>query len=184
MFLHTERLILRNFVEDDVDAFFAYRNEPETAKYQSWNIPYPREQAEKFIESIKYMNAPRQGHWLQVAIELKQTNQLIGDIGCFVKQDDARQAMIGFTLSSTYWRNGYMSEAVLCWLGYLFEDLDMHRVTADCDIENTASFRLLEKVGFRREAHFVESYPVNGVYTSEYHYGLLQREWREMIGRR
>ena len=52
------------------------------------------------------------------------------------------------------------------------------------DAENIASYRTLEKLGFRREAHFVESYLMDGVYTSEYHYGLLQREWRENLKQR
>ena len=183
MFLHTKRLILRNFSESDIDVFLAYRNDPEVAKFQGWNVPYLREQAEKYISSIKDMNAPKQGDWLQIAIELKETNELIGDIGCFIKPEDARQATIGFTLASKYWGKGYAAEAVRCWLGYLFDDMNIHRVTADCDTENTASFHLLEKIGFRREAHFIESYPVHGSYASEYHYGLLQREWQTMIGR-
>ena len=58
----------------------------------------------------------------------------------------------------------------------------MHRVTADCDTENIGSWKTLEKLGFRWEAHFVESFPVYGGYTSEYHYGLLQQEWRAKIG--
>jgi aminoglycoside 6'-N-acetyltransferase len=183
MFLHSKRLVLRNFEENDIDVFVAYRNEPEVAKFQGWGTPYSRSQAEKYVASVKDVNAPKQGGWLQVAIVLKENNELIGDIGCFIKPDDARQATIGFTLASKYWRKGYAYEAVRCWLGYLFDDIDIHRVTADCDTENDASFGLLEKLGFRREAHFIESYPVNGVYTSEYHYGLLQREWRTMIGR-
>ena len=183
MLLHTKLLILRNFSEGDIDVFLAYRNEPEVAKFQSWSIPYSREQAERFISSIKDMNAPKQGSWLQIAIALKENDELIGDIGCFIRPEDARQATIGFTLASRYWGKGRASEAVRCWLGYLFDDIDIHRVTADCDTENTASFPLLEKLGFRREAQFIESYPVNGVYTSEYHYGLLQREWRIMTGR-
>ena len=95
-----------------------------------------------------------------------------------------RQARIGFTLAAKYWRNGYISEVIPYLLEYLFEDMDIHRVAADCDVENIASFRTLEKLGFRREAHFVESFLVNGGYTSEYHYGLLQREWREKFKRR
>jgi RimJ/RimL family protein N-acetyltransferase len=66
-------------------------------------------------------------------------------------------------------------------LEYLFEDMDMHRVSADCDAENIASYRTLEKLGFRREAHFLESFYFNGIFTSEYYYGMLQREWRERV---
>lgn len=181
MLLQTSRLILRNFIENDLESFLAYRNDPEVAKYQGWGIPYLREKAGKFISSMKEKNVPKQGDWIQFAIALKDTDELIGDLGCYIKKDDARQAVIGFTVASNHWRKGYAVEVIPCLLEYLFEDMDMHRVTADCDVENVASYRTLEKLGFRREAHFIESFPVNGVYMSEYHYGMLQREWREKL---
>jgi len=183
MFLHTKRLILRNYLDNDLDALFALRNDAEVARFQGWTMPYSLENAEDLISSTRDMHAPKQGVWLQIALALKTTDELIGDIGCFVKKEDARQATIGYSLASRYWGMGYAFEAVRGWLGYLFDDLDMHRVVADCDTENTASYRLLERLGFRREAHYVENFSVNGEYKSEYHYGLLQREWREMSGR-
>jgi RimJ/RimL family protein N-acetyltransferase len=183
MYLQTARLVLRNFIDDDLEPFLAYRNEPEVAKYQGWEIPYPRENAKAFILSMKERTAPKQGGWIQFAIALKDTDELIGDLGCYIKEDDVRQARIGFTLAPKYWRKGYISEVILCLLEYLFEDMNVHRVVADCDVENVASYRTLEKLGFRREAHFVESYLMDGIYTSEYHYGLLQREWRENLKR-
>ena len=53
MYLQTARLTLRNFIENDLESFLAYRNDPEVAKYQGWGIPYPHEKAEKFISSMK-----------------------------------------------------------------------------------------------------------------------------------
>lgn len=178
MYLHTQRLLLRNFANSDLEPFLAYRNDPEVAKFQGWDFPYPREKAAAFIENMKDMHAPKMGQWIQLAIELKETGELIGDVAYRVKNNDARQAAIGYSLASTYWRKGYATEALTALLDYLFEDVDMHRVAADCDVENTSSWKTLEKLGFRREAHFVESFFVNGKYTSEYHYGILQREWR------
>ena len=179
MYLHTTRLILRNFLDSDLESFLAYRNDPIVAKSQGWGILYPREKGEAFILSMKERVALKQNDWIQYAVALKDTDELIGDLGCYIKKDDVRQARIGFTLAAKYWRKGYISEVIPYLLEYLFEDMDIHRVAADCDVENIASFRTLEKLGFRREAHFVESFLVNGVYTSEYHYGLLEREWRE-----
>ena len=178
MLIRTNRLVLRNFSLADVNAFVAYRNDPEVGKYQGWEIPYPREKGEMFIREVMDLGTPVQGEWIQVAIALKDTNDLIGDIGCKLKGEDARQAVIGYRIASAHWRKGYSFEAVQAWLDHLFDDLDLHRVVADCDTENTASYRLLEKLGFRREAHFIESYLENGIYTNEYHYGMLQREWR------
>jgi aminoglycoside 6'-N-acetyltransferase len=181
MYSHTARLILRNFLEDDLGSFLAYRNDPLVAKYQGWGIPYPREKGEAFLSSMKERVAPKQGDWTQFAIELKETGEMIGDLGCYIDKNDIRQARIGFTLAAKHWRKGYITEVIPLLLDYLFEDMDMHRIVADCDADNVASYRTLEKLGFRREAHFVESFLVDGVYTSEYHYGLLQREWRENL---
>jgi len=179
MYLQTARLTLRNFIDRDLEPFLTYRNDSDVAKYQGWGIPYPREKGKAFILSMKDRVALKQDGWIQFAVALKDTDELIGDLGCYIKKDDIRQARIGFTLASKHWRRGYITEIVPHLLDYLFEDMDIHRVVADCDVENIASYRTLEKLGFRREAHFVESYLVDGVYASEYHYGMLQREWRE-----
>ena len=179
MLLQTPRLILRNFTETDLEPFLAYRNEPEVAKYQGWDFPYARDKAERFISSMMNKIALKQGDWLQYAIALKETDELIGDLGVYAKREDARQVAIGFTIASKHWRKGYAFEVIPFLLEYLFEDMDMHRVIADCDSENIASYRTLEKLGFRREAHFVDSFLFKGAYTSEYHYALLQREWHE-----
>jgi aminoglycoside 6'-N-acetyltransferase len=133
----------------------------------------------KLIGDVRDMHAPKQGAWLQLAVERKDTTEMIGDLGCYIKRDDARQAMIGFTIARAYWRKGYAAEAVRRLLEYLFDDLDLHRVVADCDVENAASWHTLERLGFRREAHYVESLFFKGEYTSEYHYGLLHREWKD-----
>lgn len=114
----------------------------------------------------------------QFAIAMKDTDELIGDLGCYVKKEDVRQAVIGFTIASKHWRRGYATEVIPCLLEYLFEEMNMHRVTADCDAGNVASRRTLEKLGFRREAHYVESFLFKGIYADEYYYGMLQREWR------
>jgi RimJ/RimL family protein N-acetyltransferase len=179
MYLQTKRLVLRNFIDSDLEPFLAYRNDPEVAKYQGWGIPYSLEKGEAFVSSMKERVALKQGEWIQFGIALKETDELIGDLGCYIKEDDMRQARIGFTLAAKHWRKGYITEVIPHLLEFLFEDMDIHRIVADCDVDNVASYRTLEKLGFRREAHFLESYLMDGVYASEYHYGMLQREWRE-----
>lgn len=178
MLLHSQRLLIRNFKDSDIESFLAYRNIREVSQYQGWRVPYPREEGMQLINQMKDMNAPKAGHWLQLVIELKEIGEMIGDLGVRVNQEDARQAVIGFTIAPAHWRKGYAVEAITCLLEFLFDDLDLHRVSADCDVENISSSRTLEKAGFRREAHFIESFPMGGRYGSEYYYGMLQREWR------
>ena len=178
MVLQTPRLILRNFIEADIEPLLTYRNIPEVAIYQGWQMPYPRESAEKLIVEMQSMESPVVGQWFQMAITLGDTGEMIGDVGMHIIRNDPRQARIGYTIAPKHWRKGYATEVILSMLGFLFDALDLHRVSADCDVENTGSWRALEKAGFRREAHFVESYPMGGYYSSEYVYAILQREWR------
>lgn len=178
MLLRTPRLLIRNFTATDLEAFLAYRNDPEIAKYQGWSLPYPREKAEELIREMQDPRTHKIGEWLQLALTLESTRELIGDTAFVILGDDARQASVGFTIASAHQKKGYGTEAMTALLDYLFADLGLHRVIADCDTENTGSWRTLEKLGFRREAHFVESLLVGEEYTSEFHYGLLQREWR------
>jgi RimJ/RimL family protein N-acetyltransferase len=181
--LEADRLLLRQFKDSDLESFLAYRNDPEVARYQSWDVPYPRDQAIKFVEAMQAA-LPSQNDWLQLAIELKSSHEMIGDVAFSIKRDDQRQAFIGYSLARPYWRNGYAFEAVSCLLAFLFGELNLHRIVAECDVENSASWKLLEKLSFRREAHLVENIFFKGAYGSEYHYAILAREWQGQMPRK
>lgn len=178
--LETERLLLRQFQDSDLETFLAYRNDPDVARYQGWNVPYQRKSAKNFIDYMTVAVPATQGEWFQAALELKVTHELIGDVGFLIKQEDAQQAAIGYSLVHRYWGRGYAYEAVSRLLAYLFGGLDLHRVIAECDVNNTASWKLLEKLGFRRESHLLENVYFKGEYGSEFHYAMLSREWKEM----
>lgn len=177
----TERLLLRQFSRSDLETFLAYRNDPEVAKYQSWDVPYPREKAIEFIQKMS-ITIPFHSSWLQLAVELKSTGKMIGDVAFFITRDDERQAMIGYSLARPFWGHGYAAEAVSRLVAYLFGELKLHRISAECDVENVPSWRLLERLGFRREAHLIENIFFKGAYGSEYHYAMLRREWKQRWG--
>ena len=113
------------------------------------------------------------------SIELKSTKQLLGDCAFHIMESDIQQAYIGITLSRPNWGKGYGEEACRRLLDYLFDELILHRVVAECDVENTASSTLLERLGFRREAHLIENIWFKGAWGSEFHYAMLEREWKK-----
>jgi RimJ/RimL family protein N-acetyltransferase len=182
MILETERLILRPFRDSDLEPFLAYRSDPEVARYQGWDMPYTAEKAAEFIAEMKNSPPRPPGEWYQLAIELKANQRMIGDCAFCILAEDQRQAEIGYTLSRDYQGSGYGAEAVRRLLGYLFDELQLHRVRANTDAENTASARLLERVGMRREAHHIQSLWFKGRWSSEYWYALLRDEWSEFSG--
>ncbi len=179
----TKRLILRAFQDTDLDAFIAYRSDPHTAQYQSWDTPFSRDQGIALIEEMKALRPAIPGQWYQIAVELKASSTLVGDCAFCVLTEDPRQAEIGFTLAPLQRGNGCATEAVQGLLTYLFADLSLHRVRAICDVENVSSASLLERVGMRREAHFVESVWFKGRWSSEYWYAMLRHEWLTMDNR-
>ncbi len=183
MLLETDRLLLRSFHDADLESFVDYRSDPQVARYQGWDAPYSVARAMEFVEEMKHKRPGAQGEWYQIALELKAGGQMIGDCAFHVLAEDARQAEIAFTLSRAHQGHGYATEAVTRLLDYLFQDLDLHRVRAICDAENSASAKLLERIGMRREGSFVENIWFKGQWGSEFYYGLLQREWLSKRGR-
>lgn len=175
--LKSQRLRLRPFQESDLDTFASYRSDPDIARYQSWNTPYTRDQAAAFFKKMRLAQAGTPGTWYQIAVERLNQPGIIGDCAFQVLEEDSAQARFGVTFSKTYQKQGFASEAIRCLLDYLFGDLKLHRVTAICDVENLASAKLLERVGMRREGHFIENIWFKGAWGSEYSYAILQSEW-------
>src|SRR5216684_926838 len=187
--LETPRLRLRHFTDSDFVLFMAYRNDPEVARYQGWEgISEP--EARAFIQEQKEVQPGVPGHWFQIAIELKETGILVGDCALKIEEHDERQAEIGYTLSRAYQGRGIASEAVSCVLEYAFVTLGMHRVIAITDCGNAASVALLERLGLRREGHFLQNVWFKGKWVDEYLYAILKEEWlrsraqrRDSLGR-
>lgn len=180
--LETTRLRLRRFTDADLPIFMAYRNDPEVARYQSWERINELE-ARVFIQEQKEAQPGIPGLWFQIAIELKETGMLVGDCALKIEEYDERQAEIGFTLSRAYQRRGIALEAVSGVLDYAFLTLGLHRVLAITDCENSQSVALLERLGLRREGHFIQNVWFKGKWGNEYLYAILQEEWQNIRDR-
>lgn len=171
----TDRLVLRRLHDGDAAAFAAYRSDPEVARFQSWEAPYPVDQARALIAGMRDVALAEPGAWLQVGIEA--AGRLVGDVAVHVDGDDPRQARLGFTLAPDAQGHGYASEAVRAVIHLLVTEHAIHRVSADCDARNARSWALLERVGMRREAHLLQSAWWKGEWTDEYVYAVLAEEW-------
>jgi RimJ/RimL family protein N-acetyltransferase len=174
--LETPRLIIRRFQDKDLAAFVEYRNDPEVARYQSWDSISPPH-AQSFIQEQKKIEPGIPGQWFQFAVEHKATGELAGDCGLCVTVLDARQAQLGVTFARAHQRQGLATEAVTAVLDFAFINLDLHRVVAIVDAENTASARLMERAGLRREGHFLKNTWFKEHWSDEYLYAVLQAEW-------
>ena len=174
--IETARLRLRRFGDADLPAFIAYRNDPDVARYQSWE-GISEAEAVAFVREQQTAPAGEPGEGLQIAIERKDSGRMIGDCFFKVMEDDPRQAEIGYTLAREAQGHGFATEAVAALLTWAFPTFDLHRIIAILDVKNTASVALLERLGLRREGHFRENIWFKGAWGDEYLYAILRDEW-------
>lgn len=174
--VRTARLVVRPLERGDVTRFTAYRNDPEVARYQDWELPYTRDLAHALVDSQEGLTGPRPDEWVQLAIE-DASGVLVGDLAVWLDHT-AELAMIGYTLSPAAQGRGYATEAVGAVVDRLFDRLGVHRVAATLDPRNLASARLLERLGFRYEGRGVAAAYVRGEWTDDDRYAVLRDEWR------
>ncbi len=172
----SQRLVIRRFRAADVASLAAYRSDPEVARHQGWQAPYPREVAASFVASLAGDDPDTPGEWSQLALEEVASGTHVGDVG-FHADEDGRTARIGITLARAAHGRGLATEALTMLLDYLFLERHKHRVVADCDPRNDAVVALLERIGMRREAHHIASFRDGDTWTDEYVYALLADEW-------
>ena len=175
-FFETERLRARQFTPGDVEAFVAYRADPDVARYQSWS-DYTTTQGQALVESMQGVEPGVPGEWHQLALEAEADGVLVGDLAFRVDADEPREAEVGFTLDPAHQGKGYGTEALTGLLDWAFPTFGLHRVIAVTDALNTPAAGLLERVGMRREAHFVENVFFKGDWGSEFQYAVLRDEW-------
>jgi len=175
MKLETERLILRTITIDDKNEIFEYRRDKEMNKYQGW-IPETIEDVELFIGKIsEQINVP--DTWFQFVIVDKKTSKIVGDLGIHFIDIENKQVEIGCTLNKDFQNKGFASESVIKVIDYLFKDLNKHRIITSIDPDNINSIRLVERIGFRKEAHFIESLLINGKWVDDLIYALIEKDW-------
>lgn len=173
--LKTERLIMRLAEPKDAEAIYSYRSDFHANRYQGW-FPASVEEVRDYLN-----NMPQTMDFAdicyQFALILADENSLIGDMGIIFTNHNKMQAEIGCTLHKDQQGKGYAAEALKAMADYLFGTLKKHRIIASVDPENSSSIRLIERLKFRKEAHFRESYFLHGEWRDDIIYAMLRTDW-------
>jgi RimJ/RimL family protein N-acetyltransferase len=178
--LHTERLLLRPIKPDDAVALFTYRSDTIINQYQGW-IPTTIDDVVDFIKNRIAPVINLADTWYQLVIIKKETSEIIGDIGIHFLDPGTKQVEIGCTLDKNQHGKGYATEALNVLMNYLFHELDKHRIVTSIDPKNLKSIGLVERLGFRKEAHFKESILIRGEWADDLVYAILKDEWMSRV---
>ena len=168
--IETARLILRNFAETDADDLYEYLSDPAVVAFE----PYQPMTREETIENLKWRISTDE----MIAVELKQTHHVIGNI--YLGKRECENTEIGYVFNKSIWGQGYATEACMKLMQKCFEE-GTHRIYAMCDPANPNSWKLQERLGFIREAHlsqnvyFWKDASGKPIWKDTYIYAMLER---------
>ena len=172
-----ERVRLRWLTTNDVNSLFSIFSDPKVMRYWS-SLPLADvAAAEKLLAEIHSYFEKR--NLFQWGVARQTDNRIIGTCTLFHLDPDNRRAEIGYALGSENWGKGYMGDALKLLLNFCFDNLNLHRLEADVDPQNTASIKVLERLGFQREGYLRERWLVGGNVQDSLFYGLLKNEWQQ-----
>lgn len=139
----TERLLLRRFSQEDLRDLHEYLSDEETLKYEPYRPMDITETAQELEQRISTEE--------MIAVILKNEQKLIGNI--YLGKREFETLELGYVFNKNYWKQGYAKESCEALIQKAFSE-GVHRIFAQCDPCNEASWRLLENLGFAKEAHF------------------------------
>ncbi len=175
--LETNRLILRQIVSRDATAIFRIRGDYEVTKYNSGAAYRTIEQAEKLIMAIqKAYTDKSQVRW---GISLKSHGNVIGMCGYNYWNREDHRGSIGYDLLREYWGQGIMPEALSAILDFGYTQMGLNRIEADASVYNTASIRVLQKLGFVQEGLQREQYYEGDQFHDLVLFSLIKREYQQ-----
>jgi RimJ/RimL family protein N-acetyltransferase len=174
----TERLLLRPYEVGDFEGLYAIQSSDEVAR---WLYNDPRTEAETrdlLARKVRGSVLEAECEWLSTAVTLRDDGRLVGDVALHWVSEPHRCGEIGFSFNPVFQGQGYATEAARALLPFAFETMRWHRLIGRTELRNTASARVLEKLGMRLEARLIENEWVKGEWQSELGYALLASEWQ------
>lgn len=178
--LETARLVMRPFAERDIPQTVDYSTPGPTdaARLRSVDWEPTPEGVRSWWTPMAAMTIDQAVRWLALAIEVKTLGRVVGNVGLRTENANShRQALIGWLLGKAFEGQGYATKAVTALINHRFVSERFHRAYARTAADNERSWRLMERVGMRREGYFIRSCFHDGVWRHEYLYAVLADEW-------
>ena len=173
--IETERLILKDYCENDLEYIYRLKSEPLVWKFSTKIATNEIEDSKNLLE-IVLKNYDKNKQDFQ-ALFLKDSVKYIGEAGILSFNIQSNRAVIGYNLLPEYWNNGYATEITKALVKYLFEDTETERVEALAMEANKASTKVLEKSGFVLEGLLRNYAYINKQYFNVCYFGMIRHDY-------
>ena len=178
--IRTERLLLRPLALDDLDVFFDYRSREDVVRYAMMPVQTREQSAASLAKWMVQTRLVNEGDMIVLAVERIEKPGLIGEMSIRIKSVPNQTAELGWILHPHFHGHGYATESAKALLPICFERMRLHRVMAEIDPCNGPSDRVCQRLGMRKEAHFLEDVWERGEWAGTVIYGMLEREWHSL----
>jgi [ribosomal protein S5]-alanine N-acetyltransferase len=169
--IETNRLMLREIKDEDIEMLFSLRSDPEVMKYVDKPLAKTQEDVMPLFSQMREDVKNNKGiSWI---IALKENHEMIGHIGFWRIDKENHRGEIGYMLRKKYFGKGLATEAIKAVVLHGFNNIKFHSVEANINPDNIASQKVLEKTGFIREAFFKENYYFEGRFLDSAIYSLV-----------
>ncbi|MGE3727459.1 MAG: GNAT family N-acetyltransferase [Candidatus Sericytochromatia bacterium] len=173
--IQTSRLHFRPLEMRDQQSLFAIMSDPEVSKYNRWDVHQSISQSEEYIQAALDLYA--QGQYLEWAV-CQEEDQLIGFFGIVWWMPDYASVELGFSLNRAYWNRGLISEALTALIHWGCDKMKLNRFEAQCEINNLASQRVLEKLGWQCEGTLRDRVYFKEAFRDMKLYSLIKRDYQ------
>ena len=179
--IETERLIIRDYIEDDIEAFHRLFTNDEVMLLMPEVKTSSLDESKKYLYEAIVESKYEDRRKFFFAITLKDTGEYIGEIGysTVIDCDEGRVVNLGYFIFPEYWGKGLVPESVRAVMDYAFTHTDVIKVESGCLKANYGSVRVMEKVGMTRESELLKHMYYNGQLHDRLDYRMMKEEWEE-----
>ena len=178
----SERLLFRKLLLSDAKDLLLIRSNDAVMKYLDIARFESIADAEKMVQTVSESYDNETGiNW---GIVEKHSNNFIGYFGFWRMIPEHCRAEIGYALKPEYWGRGYMYETINIVVRFGFKNMNLHSIEANVNPDNDKSKKVLEKIGFKKEAYFRENYLFNNRFLDSIIYSLLEKDLTDELSKK
>jgi len=177
--IESSRLLLRPFETDDVAAVLEYQSDPDVVRYVPWPVRDESMVEEAITKAMAQTEFDQQGDYLSLAMVRKSDGRVLGQMHAMYVSEQNECFEIGYVVNPRFSRQGFATEASGSLVSAIFDTNRFRRVIAKFDERNVASRAVVERLGFRQEAHFRDDALFKGEWVSTVLFAILRDEWRQ-----
>ncbi len=177
MEIYTQHLVLRDLRDSDYPAIREFESMPETHHFEKVNVPEEKATRDELEAALNWAKEIPRTHY-KLGVTIRPHNIVRGRVSLSLGNAELDQWEIGWVIHPEVWSQGIASEAAEATLAFAFRELHARRVVAYCNALNTASYRVMEKIGMTRESLRKGARWWNGAWVDEYVYAVTDKDWK------